>query len=80
MGMIAVSTIPALIQALDDPEDEVRTYSAYALSKMGEAAAEAVPALIKALEDESERVKHHVAFALDQIGTPEAQEALRALS
>ena len=44
------------------------------------AAAEAVPALIKALADESEEVRNHVAFALEKIGTPEAKQALVALS
>ena len=64
---------------MSDPADEVRTYAAYALSKMEDAAADAVPALIKALEDESDRVKHHVVFALGKIGTPEALEALKSL-
>ena len=36
--------------------------------------------LIEALEDDSERVLHHVAFALEKIGTPEAKQALEALS
>ena len=79
MGDTANGAIPALIEALDDPADEVRTYSAYALANFGEAASEAIPALVKAFDDESDRVKHHVAFALEKIGTPEAHEALRAL-
>ena len=72
--------MPALIQALNDPSDDVRSYAAYTFAKLEGAAADAVPALIKALADESEEVQNHAAFALEKIGTPEAKEALEAIS
>ena len=80
MGSAAIRAIPALIEALTDPMDEVRSYAAYTFSKMEAAAVDAVPALIKALDDESEEVRNHVVFALEKIGTPEAKQALETFS
>ena len=80
MGVAAIRALPALIEALTDPSDEVRSYAAYTFSKMEGAAADAVPALIKALDDESEEVRNHAVFALGKIGTSEAKQALETFN
>ena len=67
MGVAAIPAMPALIQALSDPSDEVRSYAAYTFAKLEGAASDAVPALIKALDDEDEEVRNHVVFALEKL-------------
>jgi len=64
IGSEATSTIPPLIQALKDTDEEVRLAAAIALKRMGSAA---VPALKVALNDSDMGVRAKAAFALGNI-------------
>ena len=80
IGTKAVSAIPQLIHALDDPENYVRSPAAEALGAMGVSARQAVHALAQRLliKNEDGFVLASVAYALGDIG-PAAQEGLPAL-
>ena len=52
LGPAAVSAVPALIQALDDPSASVRFPVTVALGEIGPAASEAVPRLKKMMDEE----------------------------
>jgi len=80
MGAKAVSAIPQLIHALDDPENYVRSPAAEALGAMGVSARVAVHPLAQHLliKNEDGFVLASVAYALGDIG-PAAQEGLPAL-
>lgn len=67
MGVAAKSAIPALIEALKDPEAVVRFPACIALREMGPAAIEAVPALREALEDRNDDVAAMARRALIKI-------------
>jgi HEAT repeat protein len=69
--------VPALIQALQDPNEDVCMNAARALGSIGEDAKDAVPALIQVLQDPNEWVCKGVAKALGSIGTPEALKAVK---
>jgi HEAT repeat protein len=56
MGPAAKAAVPALIEALSDPEPTVRFPACIALKEIGPDAAEAVPALRAALEDRNDDV------------------------
>lgn len=71
--------LPALIEALEDPQENIRANTALAIGQMGTKASAAIPALIKALGDESHGVQVNTAYALGQIGWA-AESALPALS
>jgi HEAT repeat protein len=78
MGKTAV---PGLIQALHDPDGNIRRAAAWLLGKAGDA--QAVPGLIDLLTDTGggmfgigERVCDIAAEALERIGTPEALAAV----
>lgn len=60
-------SVPVLIEALKDEEDEVRWYSAWVLSRIGSEAKIAVPALIEALKDEQGEIRYLAAKALNSI-------------
>jgi len=66
--------VPALIQALQDQNEDVRMDVAFALGMVGESA---VPALIQALQDEHVIVRANAAKALGEIGTSEALKAVK---
>jgi HEAT repeat protein len=66
--------IPALIQALQDEDRDVRQAAAEALGQIGDP--QAIPALIQALQDEDRDVRQAAAEALGQIGDPQAIPAL----
>jgi HEAT repeat protein len=51
IGEAAVAAIPALMEALDDPEPYTRNTAANALGLIGPGAADAVPAIIRMLDD-----------------------------
>ncbi len=53
MGPAAAAAVPALIQALDDPEESVRFPVTVALAEIGPAAKAAVPRLKKMGEEET---------------------------
>ncbi|MBI1927859.1 HEAT repeat domain-containing protein [Candidatus Poribacteria bacterium] len=61
-------TVPALIDALKDPNHYVRAEAAYVLGQIGGPAKSAVPSLIAALRDESSWVHDSAALALKQVG------------
>jgi HEAT repeat protein len=78
LARIGDAAVPALIDTLHDPDQEVRAQAALALARMGDRAAPAVDDLVNALNDPNEDVRRGAARALGQIG-PEAQEAVPAL-
>ena len=62
----------SLIEALSDPEEEVRIAAAWSLSQLGTAGSGAVPALAKALADTSPWVRDLAALALKEMGSKAA--------
>ena len=60
--------IPALIQALQNEDKDVRVNAAWTLGQRVESAVDAVPILIRALRDQDEWVRYHAALALGEIG------------
>jgi HEAT repeat protein len=66
MGKNAKSAIPNLIDALKDPERDVRFTAGVALEKVGK---DAVPSLIVALKDPNPVVSEEAAVALKEIGS-----------
>lgn len=65
-------SIPALVSALSDPDDQVRQWSAWALGMMSSPLPEgALLALVQHLTDPSEPVKEAVILALSRTTIPE---------
>ena len=79
LAKVLVSAVPALIEALSNEDEWVRSYAAYALGRIGEPAKGAVPALIEALRDKDVAVCLSVVEALYKIGTPEALKAVKEM-
>lgn len=87
VGIVAVSAltkigapaVPALIEALDDPAEQIHAYAAFTLGEIGAGAVAAVPVLIGAFSDPSEKVNISAAYALGKIGTDAVQPLIRAL-
>ena len=83
VGPKPIGAVPALIEALRDPDSEVRRGAAGALGQVGPEAIGAVPALIEALRDPDSEVRRGAAGALGQVGpkpigaVPALIEALR---
>ena len=75
IGPEAKEAVPALIAALKDKDDGVRSFAAEALGRIGK---EAVPALIVALKDQNAGVRNSAVYTLGRIG-PEAKEVVPAL-
>ena len=75
IGPDAKAAVPALIKALEDDDESVRTAAARALGNIGPAAKEAVPSLILALRDDEWSIREDTAEALGKIG-PAAKEAV----
>lgn len=71
----AVSTVPLLVEHLQDDEATVREHSAEALGDIGPPAAASVPALVAILTDKATRVRRDAVRSLGQIG-PAAQPAV----
>jgi hypothetical protein len=63
----AAKTVPALIEALQDHESDIRWSAAIGLGTLGEAAKEAVPALQAAQQDSDARVREAAGVALSRI-------------
>jgi HEAT repeat protein len=78
LARIGAEAVPPLIEALTDPDAEVRLQATRALARMGLVGRDAVPALITALSDENKLVRQGAARALGQMG-PAAREAIPAL-
>ncbi len=78
LGRIGQPAVPALADALLDPDATVRLQACRALAFMGAQAANAVPALQRALGDADIAVREQAALALGQIGAA-AQPAVPAL-
>ncbi|MFZ8842411.1 HEAT repeat domain-containing protein, partial [Thermoflexus sp.] len=76
LGKIGVPALPALLEALQDKDEEweVRYAAALALGQIGDP--QATPALIQALRDENLVVRWAAAEALRKIGDPQALPAL----
>ena len=74
----AVSTVPLLVEHLQDDEATVREHSAEALGDIGPSAAASVPALVAVLTDTATRVRRDAVRSLGQIG-PAAQPAVPAV-
>lgn len=68
--------IDALINALKDPDEDVKFHVARNLGKFGESA---VPFLIDALKDPDEHVRRYAAWILGNIGDNQAIPALKNL-
>ena len=88
LGRMGTDAVPALIQALQNPDPEVRLSTARVLGQIGEGAVDAVPALIQLLQDEDETVRGGantwtvsgiVGEALEKIGTSEALKVVAEL-
>ena len=76
-GPSSADGVPALIDALQSQDDELRrNNSALALAKTGEHASEAVPMLKGTLRDRDRYVRGQAVEALRRIGTPEARQVL----
>lgn len=77
----SLPALPALIQALQDPDVSVRMMSANAIATLGQGAASATTALIAAgsVKNEEVHVLRSVAAALGNIGKPAATPALPLL-
>jgi hypothetical protein len=67
--------VPALIEALKDPDAQVRQTAAYTLATIGK---DAVPALIEALANQDKELRANAAYILGQFGK-QAQDALPVL-
>lgn len=67
MGPAAKAAVPALIEALNDPEASVRFPVCIALREIGPEAKDAVPALTKALDDRNDDVAAMARKALIKI-------------
>ncbi len=78
MALSNTDTIPALIECLNDPDDDLRIYAALTLGEQQDV--RAIPALIKALEDPNANVRYHAIDALSQLRAEEAVDALTTLA
>lgn len=78
LGPQAKDALPALLQALDSPDESVRWHAERTLGSIGPAATAAVPKLLAALDNPSALVKAYAAFALGQIGK-DAEPAIEKL-
>lgn len=78
LGRIGEAAVPALVDALQDPDPILRADAARGLARLGPMAKVAIPELIVALSDPEERVRENAVRALGQIG-PDAAAAVPAL-
>lgn len=78
LALSKIDTIPALIQCLQEPDHDLRIYSALALGERKDE--RAIQALIQALEDPNENVKFHAIEALGKIKAKDAVDHLLKLA
>ena len=63
----AAQSVPALVEALKDKENDIRWSAAIGLGRLGESAKEAIPALETARRDRDARVREAAGVALSRI-------------
>lgn len=68
IGPAACETVPALIEALRDPESFVRVWAAAALARVQPRSAYVIPALAAAMHDEIAFVRSLAAWHLGRLG------------
>ncbi len=68
MGERAKPALPTLVEALADPDPNVRQAVAEAIGRIGKAAREAAPVLAGLLKDQDADVRYYTAKALGRIG------------
>jgi HEAT repeat protein len=78
IGAKAKRAVPALVDALADPDPQTRNEILFALAAIGPDAKAAVPAVTKALSDADMNVRYAACYALGSIG-PAAKSAKAAL-
>jgi hypothetical protein len=78
LGRIGAAAVPALVNALHDPDPAVRLKAIEVLGRMGDDAAPAVPDLIGLLNDANPDVQKAATRTLGRIG-PAAKAAVPAL-
>jgi HEAT repeat protein len=78
LGRIGAAAVPALVQALQSPDANVRLKAVEVLGRMGAEATDAVPQLIKLLDDPDPAVRKAAARTLGLVG-PAAKDAVPAL-
>lgn len=74
LGQAAKSAVPALINLLDDKDEDIRKTAAHSLGSIGAEAQDAIPSLIKHLSDPNQDVRVSSAEALSNIPSKSAQE------
>lgn len=79
IGAEASGAVPALMEALADPDPTLRAEAARALGAIGPAAHEAVAALVWRFRDTESNVAHNAASALGLIGAPAVPALIDAL-
>lgn len=79
LGKIGEPAVPALVEALNHEDEDVRRNAASVLGKIGELPKGAVPALIKRLGDEDLYVRYNATIALSRIGEPAVPALIEAL-
>jgi HEAT repeat protein len=79
LGYLGEQATPALIEAMNDDQADVRIVAIRAIIEMGDRGQRAVPALVHALGDSEEDVRESAAAALGRIGT-KARSAAPALT
>lgn len=75
LGRMGPAAVPKLVEALQDPNPQVRTVAARVLARIGPEAVIAVPTLQLLLEDADDEVRRAATRALGQIG-PAAAAAI----
>jgi HEAT repeat protein len=78
LGQLGAAALPALLQAMNLPEKQVRREAVWALARLGPAAKKAASFLIAALRDADTKVRFGAAQALGAIG-PKARAGIPAL-
>jgi len=78
LGRIGAAAVPALLQALQNPDKSVRLKAIDVLARMGAGASDAVPQLIGLLDDPDPAIRKAAARTLGHIG-PAAKDAVPAL-
>src|SRR5262249_10786355 len=79
LGVIGQPAVPALVERLQDPDNDIRIAAADAHSRVGSDARGALLALDKAMMDPEPLVRQHVAFALAAAVNPGDQSLLTTL-